>query len=505
MMRVLHLLPLFLTLPALASVLACGRPVTTPGSPSAEADPLPPADAAPDPTPAPAAPLVETFRVPPLTTSGEGGEGGENAPDDAPPAPPLDYVELDGASLPAPVSPPLPLRVFLDFRGGAFASATWSEANARDATSPLLAPDTVELPPMTGQPWGLPAASLVDQMIGYLLQDFARWDVTFVTFRPADGDYTRVVLGGAPTDLGMDPGLPGFAPLDPDDRNPNDVVFVFTQALGAEGASVRELATQVAHGLAHSLGLEHIDRADDVMAAAPCASCTPDWGAGDGLGAAMWQDDVELLDEVLPLAGTATPPPEPPPEPPAEPTGPTDCFDDIEDSWAAADVCVIAELGITQGCAVDLFCPADVVTRDQMAVFLDRLYQAATDEVPDAAAPPFVDVPTTHWAYDAVARLYELGVTNGTDDTHFSPGDPVTRGQMAAFLDRTWQAVVGTSAPAVSTPFVDVTDHFAASSIARLYGLGITQGTDDTHFSPEASVTREQMAAFLARTWASLP
>lgn len=58
----------------------------------------------------------------------------------------------------------------------------------------------------------------------------------------------------------------------------------------------------------------------------------------------------------------------------------------------------------------------------------------------------------------------------------------------------------GTGCAEASTPFVDVAGSFAEGDIACIFGLGITTGTSATTFSPGDSVTREQMAAFLART-----
>lgn len=113
---------------------------------------------------------------------------------------------------------------------------------------------------------------------------------------------------------------------------------------------------------------------------------------------------------------------------------------------------------------------------------------------------PFSDVGEDSFAYDAVACIYLLGVTTGTTPTTFSPDEYVTREQMASFMARLYQAVTGTEAPVVSTPFTDIpSDSFAQDDIARIYGLGITTGTTTTTYSPYFFVTREEMAAFLAR------
>jgi len=98
-----------------------------------------------------------------------------------------------------------------------------------------------------------------------------------------------------------------------------------------------------------------------------------------------------------------------------------------------------------------------------------------------------------------VACIYALGITTGTSATTYSPDNYVTREQMAAFLARTWQAL-GRTCSTASTPLTDIAGSFAEADVACIYALGITTGTSATTYSPDNYVTREQMAAFLART-----
>ena len=97
----------------------------------------------------------------------------------------------------------------------------------------------------------------------------------------------------------------------------------------------------------------------------------------------------------------------------------------------------LAKAGITEGCdtAGTLFCPEEPVTRGQMAAFLVR----ALPELQklDLAAP-FDDVPVSHTFYTEIGKLAKAGITEGCDTagTLFCPEEPVTRGQMAAFLYR---------------------------------------------------------------------
>jgi hypothetical protein len=112
---------------------------------------------------------------------------------------------------------------------------------------------------------------------------------------------------------------------------------------------------------------------------------------------------------------------------------------------------------------------------------------------------PFVDVSMESFAYDDVVCIFGLGVTMGTGATTYSPAEFVTREQMAAFLGRLWR-VLGGVCPEVELPFVDVSmESFAYDDVVCIFGLGVTMGTGATTYSPAEFVTREQMAAFLAR------
>ena len=107
-------------------------------------------------------------------------------------------------------------------------------------------------------------------------------------------------------------------------------------------------------------------------------------------------------------------------------------FSDVSGTHLGA-INAIADAGISLGCNADatLYCPADLVTREQMASFLARALHLST-----TGANPFDDVSGTH--SDNVVAIAEAGITLGcsADGTLFCPRQPVTRGQMATFLTR---------------------------------------------------------------------
>jgi hypothetical protein len=112
-------------------------------------------------------------------------------------------------------------------------------------------------------------------------------------------------------------------------------------------------------------------------------------------------------------------------------------------NWALPFIEGLYSAGITTGCAADSpgtpqnearFCPADAVTRAQMAKFLVK---AKGESVYNNPTPTFTDVLPTGtwaWAYGYVERIALLGITSGCTTTTYCPGNAVTRGQMAKFL-----------------------------------------------------------------------
>jgi hypothetical protein len=162
------------------------------------------------------------------------------------------------------------------------------------------------------------------------------------------------------------------------------------------------------------------------------------------------------------------------------------------------DIIWLRNAGVTTGTSPTTYSPGDFVTREQMASFLARTVRFLGMSCA-AGVAPFVDVPASSFALNDIACIHQLGVTTGTSPTTYSPGDSVTREQMAAFLARTWRAL-GNKCPAGPAPFVDVpASSFAVNDIACIYQLGVTTGTSPTTYSPGDFVTREQMAAFIAR------
>ena len=109
---------------------------------------------------------------------------------------------------------------------------------------------------------------------------------------------------------------------------------------------------------------------------------------------------------------------------------------------------------------------------------------------------PFTDVSTSDWFYSDVMFVYENGLFSGTDSRSFSPNASMTRAMLVTVLYR----LEGEPASTGSSSFSDVcSGSYYEKAVAWAAANGIVTGTGSTSFSPDAKVTREQLAAILYR------
>ena len=108
----------------------------------------------------------------------------------------------------------------------------------------------------------------------------------------------------------------------------------------------------------------------------------------------------------------------------------------------------------------------------------------------------FYDVPNNAYFYEAVKWAVENGITTGVGNDLFAPEQPCTRAQIVTFL---WRAA-GSPEPKAASSFADVAaGSYYAKAVAWAVENGVTTGTGDGKFSPDATCTRAQAVTFLAR------
>jgi len=172
-------------------------------------------------------------------------------------------------------------------------------------------------------------------------------------------------------------------------------------------------------------------------------------------------------------------------------------FYDDQGSPHEAAIEGLAASGITRGCHDEdpIFCPEDRVTRGQMAAFLDRAL-----DLPASDGNPFTDIGDSIFQ-SSIERLAAAGITKGCNppaNDRYCPEDPVRRGEMASFLVR----ALSLEPASESADFTDTGDSVHRDNIDVLAASNITKGCnppDNDRYCPDEPVIRAQMATFLVR------
>ena len=165
-------------------------------------------------------------------------------------------------------------------------------------------------------------------------------------------------------------------------------------------------------------------------------------------------------------------------------------------SALAGEVQKAVDYGLMNGYSTEDFGYADPMTRAQFVTVLDRmLLPQGNDEtlVGHITASMQVDYQSVKAYYSSIDAAAEHDWVD--TDKPFRPSDPITRGEMAEILVRALglKGAAKLADSASTLPFTDVAE--GRGYIAVAYAIGMTKGTSDTTFSPDATATRAQAAA----------
>jgi hypothetical protein len=165
--------------------------------------------------------------------------------------------------------------LWLDFEGAGVVEAASDDSSAMPVQS-RLAPSSALVPPFDSAPSAPQVtraeaiASVVDR-VRTLVKPFA---VAVVTSRPAYPPYTRILIGGTQTTLGLSSIEAGLAEIDCGNALGSDVAFDFAAEQTPDFGGVVGIANVAAHEAGHTFGLEHVTTPTDVMYAAASPDLT---------------------------------------------------------------------------------------------------------------------------------------------------------------------------------------------------------------------------------------
>ena len=185
-------------------------------------------------------------------------------------------------------------------------------------------------------------------------------------------------------------------------------------------------------------------------------------------------------------------------------------FVDIKGHWAVQDIDNALQKGIMKGIANDKFAPNKAVTRAEVAVCVDRLFDLNYDDLEFIKEPSPVDfyddVAAGQWYSDAVLRAGYYNIFN-LDTREFAPNRPATRLEVAVAIDKAFQAKKLSVITTQIWPIYEDTiglSYDEQQTINFMFNSGIMKGRTANWFQPTANITRAELAVVLNRTQATL-
>jgi|GEM_PF-1105593 len=170
-------------------------------------------------------------------------------------------------------------------------------------------------------------------------------------------------------------------------------------------------------------------------------------------------------------------------------------FEDMKGHWAETAVSDLAALSIVQGVSDSKYAPEQSVSRAEFSALLVRALGLTAQD-----SSPFTDIPSNAWYAEDVAAAYEAGLVLGTSEDRFSPNAKLSREQMAVMIERAWELMWQTSLPSASgQPFADedqISD-WAKSAVYSLVQEGLLKGKLNNKFEPKALASRAEVAQLL--------
>ena len=172
--------------------------------------------------------------------------------------------------------------------------------------------------------------------------------------------------------------------------------------------------------------------------------------------------------------------------------------------WARESIEDLASRGIVSGAGEGIFLPDNHVKREEFIKIL-MLTFGLTDK---NAKCSFSDVKEGQWYYIYIASAEKIGISKGKDDMTFGIGQDITREEMAVFVDRTVKYVNLTlPKKRTKQEFDDSSEigSYAEESIYKMQQAGIINGMDEGKFAPKQNATRAQSTKIIFELINAIP
>ncbi|MDO4281139.1 MAG: S-layer homology domain-containing protein [Peptococcaceae bacterium] len=176
-------------------------------------------------------------------------------------------------------------------------------------------------------------------------------------------------------------------------------------------------------------------------------------------------------------------------------------FDDVQpDAWYAGVVSEMVDAGLMVGVGDGQFAPTQTLTRETFVTILGRALGVDATHYADVS---FGDVKAGAWYAPYVQWAASVGVTTGTADGTFGVGEAITREQMAVMMNRVLSQCEGLNLTQIERveAFTDAdqVSAYAVESVENMRLLGLMAGDENGAFHPQALATRAEAAAVMSR------
>ena len=169
-------------------------------------------------------------------------------------------------------------------------------------------------------------------------------------------------------------------------------------------------------------------------------------------------------------------------------------FADSQGHWAVPYIIDAADQGKMTGLSATAFGPDRTLTRGEAAVVLCRLAELS----PRGSGSAFSDL-RGHWSAGYVQAAYKAGLAAGVGGGRYAPDEPVTRQEIAVMLDRVRPGLGGTALKNPFPDLSPGDNSWSYEAVLRLYAAGVVTGMPDGTFRPGAPVSRAELAVMLSK------